>query len=176
MAYDFTTGAATLKKFAQQFRAVLDLAEGLEGVGSLEQAAQEAQARVDQARTDEAAAEKRLEEVHVAIAEAQAQLRTALEHATIKASEMVDAARSKALAIAAEADAKFQERTHAAEQAATATLQRVQEATQAAQDQADNARKDLYTAVAARDAAAAEHEQLVTKLAQIKEHAATILG
>jgi len=46
---NFTESAAALDRFAVQFKAIIDLADGLRDIGSLEQAAREALARKDAA-------------------------------------------------------------------------------------------------------------------------------
>lgn len=74
--------AADLQAFAERLRAILEVAEVLQRIGNLEQAARDAQARQTQAYADAAAATVQLTDIQTQLQTAQQQVTSAQQQAT----------------------------------------------------------------------------------------------
>lgn len=93
-----------LHAWAEQQRAIVDLADALKDVASVDLAADEAQARLVAARTAEVDAQGALGAVQAQIAEAARQRDEILAHGSTKARTIIDAASAEASSIVGNAN------------------------------------------------------------------------
>lgn len=167
---DYNASALALDRFAIQFKSILDLAEGLKTVGSLDQAATEAEARRATALAEVVNIATSRDAAQADLTVARKQRDDVIADATSKAADILGDARTAAQDLAARADAAFQERTAAADQAAESMTNMAVIAVSAARASEQAALDAVAVHTAARDALLAEIAELNGKLADVKAH------
>ncbi len=100
-------GIADIKKLAKQLKGLIDLADDLENINSLDQAAQESKIRFELAKKEEMAA---IEELSIA--------KSNLVHAEAKAIQMVEKAKNEAEEIKKESSLKSSQEIESAKEKA----------------------------------------------------------
>lgn len=165
-----------LKRFAVQFQGIAEVGAALENIGSLEGAAKSAQAQLDKARGDLAQANEQLTAAQAGVNAAKETaadiLAQAGEDAELIRFNANAGAANKALAARAEIDA---DRAQAKAQADAARNADKQARETAAADLAAVNNQTLF-AIAKRDAAQAELDELNGKIAAAREAVAKLLG
>lgn len=170
MALDKTQAVADIRRLALFLQGITAIGDDLEALGSLENAAAEAQARLTATTSQEAAARAAAETATAALTDLQTQ-QHALQ-ATIDAAVQaaLDDAHRRADALMADAEAR-----HAARCAETdGQVADAQAAAEAFRDQATASRAELDAAqleLAGVRAEAAKLREFITKMAAVKDEA-----
>lgn len=144
-----------IRKLGRQLGGILTLADQLEEVASLEQAAKEAYARVAKAREDEQAATKALSQVKAAMADAESAALGIVGNAKAEFDRIVGKAQAEAHDILdkAEADAALMSGTMKADYSlAESALESMRKETQELEGKAAALRAELANLKAERDA------------------------
>lgn len=115
MSTDNQQAAADVKATARSMRAVIAMADQLEAIGSIDQAASEAQQRLDKAVADEATAQGQLLDAKQQLADTAA----LIDAAKAEAAHLVEAARVSAADIIADAQTQGQAAIETAQQRAS---------------------------------------------------------
>lgn len=102
--------ADELKRFSVRMRAILLVAEELDRIGSIDQAANEAQSRLDRARVLETEAKASIGQAQETAAGIKAQADQALVDARVEASGIIEAAKAAAKKLSDDAKAKTDKR------------------------------------------------------------------
>ena len=153
--------AAEVKKLAKGFKAIVDMGEILEGLGSLDQAAEEVQARVKAAKQAEIEANRKTSDAMQALAHAEENVKDA----TLKAGMIVSAAEAEASRILVTAQKTMQVEAAGIE----ARKQQAEAVVKAKHEEAAKIKQDI-------DGLGKVKSMLEDKIGQLKKLAAGIAG
>lgn len=167
--------AATLDRFANQFRAVLDLANHLRDAGSIQQAAQEAESRHRIAESHQAQCTERFLDLQAQIAAAEkrlAEVNAAAEQRVTEADEEAREIQDQAEQRLRETEATLADKDREAVQALAAKLAAAQAEADAALAATVAAEAEVAAAVKERQA---ELEEINNKIAKARDAARSLI-
>lgn len=168
---DLISLADQVKSWAKRHEAIVKLAGELERLGSLEQAEREAEGRRSKAVEEAKATEAKLVDLKAQASVAESRIQSIMQSATESANATREQAAKDARVMKDAAEREAAEIKRSAEAVANNVIEGAHRAARVSHDEAEAARTQMVSAIAARDTAKAELAKLN---AQIDEARATI--
>lgn len=173
---DKLTAADAIRNLAVQYQAMVYAADALQAIGSLEQAANEAQAATDDANARRDQALQDLDNAQQAVSAAKEQALSILAEARDTADQTVIAAKSKAETIMANANQQGQIAIDAAAAKANGLVSSVSGKVDDLTAKAQQLGSDIAELEAKRDAAVADAQAADDKLAAVQSKIRKLAG
>lgn len=161
---------------AEKFKAILDVADEVKKIGSLEQATAERKAALDRAVADHIKAKLELDAVVQQVADAKTAYESLLEVQQIGLTESVSQAEAKAAELVADAEVQAQEILKNAHEQAQAAWDKSEEAMDARMNALNDIDNKIAEAQVALTAIKTEHDATAAAIDALKSAAKAVLA